>query len=284
MSTLVCNYAVLRFQPYPETGEFANLGIVMLCSDGRFLYRVETRASQRVTHFFDKLPAQFFRAARREFVLELERLTQLMEKSRGDGEGQRRLFRHLIAPRETVFRFSVPGTAMVETPQKELDTLFMRYVHHDFDRRPSHEALLTGRVSDWLKRFTNRTYSESVLGDELHQVRLPLVWQVEGRPRQAIKPISFRLKDSSAIIDKGDRWLMRMKRLVESDQAPLDTVFVSQQPDDNQPVLKRAYDEVINTFATLEDTRVVPYSLGATGVQKAVAEIPSASRQGSVTH
>ena len=67
MST-ICNYAVLRFQPYPETGEFANLGVVMLCSDGTFLYRLETRHYKRITQFFSKLDKKVLLDARRSMA------------------------------------------------------------------------------------------------------------------------------------------------------------------------------------------------------------------------
>ena len=30
---LACNYTVLRFLPYTETGEFVNLGVALACPD-----------------------------------------------------------------------------------------------------------------------------------------------------------------------------------------------------------------------------------------------------------
>ena len=213
MSTIICNYAVLRFQPYPETGEFANLGIVMLCNDGQFLQRAETRARQRITHFFDKLPTEVFIRARREFLQELRRVTKLANEHAHEPAMQRRIFQHLVAPRETMFRFSQPGTIASEDPQQAIRDLFMRYVHHDFSQRPNLEARLTNRVGKWLRDFTDRHYGESTLGNELFQVRFPLVWEQAGIARQAVKPISFDLEESSKIIEKGDKWLMRMKRL-----------------------------------------------------------------------
>lgn len=31
MKKLICNYSVIRFLPYPETGEFVNVGILACC-------------------------------------------------------------------------------------------------------------------------------------------------------------------------------------------------------------------------------------------------------------
>jgi len=36
MTKLACQYALLRFRPFAETGEFANVGIVMLAPEARF--------------------------------------------------------------------------------------------------------------------------------------------------------------------------------------------------------------------------------------------------------
>lgn len=33
---VVCNYAIVRFLPYPETSEFVNLGVVVACPSRRY--------------------------------------------------------------------------------------------------------------------------------------------------------------------------------------------------------------------------------------------------------
>jgi hypothetical protein len=35
-----CNYAILRFLPYPETGEFVNVGILVTCQQSCLLHFV----------------------------------------------------------------------------------------------------------------------------------------------------------------------------------------------------------------------------------------------------
>ena len=47
---VTCNYAVLRFRPYQETGEFVNLGVVLFAHTVQFFdFRVETQRHRRVT-------------------------------------------------------------------------------------------------------------------------------------------------------------------------------------------------------------------------------------------
>lgn len=274
MST-ICNYAVLRFQPYPETGEFANLGVVMLCSDGTFLYRLETRHYKRITQFFPKMNRKVLLTARRNIGEELARISDLVKSHGGDRELQLSVFEHLIGPSETILRFSRPGVIATADPEKALDKLFQNYVHHAFSQQPSEEARLTNRVSNWLKLIKDRRYTERTLGSELHHVRFPLVWQEAGIAKQAVKPISFDLEDASSIIEKGDKWKARMRRLKASDQAPIDTVFVSHEPEATSGPKLDAYREIYHELTATGLIRIVPDTLGQSGIIKTLAEGPA---------
>ncbi|WP_411572248.1 DUF3037 domain-containing protein [Vreelandella titanicae] len=270
MSTIICNYAVLRFQPYPDTGEFINLGIVMLTSDGLFLERVETRARQRVTHFFAKLPRDIFTSARRDFVSELKRVALLANKHQKDRSFQLELFKYLTGPSETMFRFSRPGTFATDDAHQAIDELFNRYVHHDFSQQLSKEARLTSRVSHWLKSVKDRRYRERSLGGDLLKVKFPLVWEEEGITKQAVKPISFDLEDASSIIEKGDKWEARLRRLKESGQAPVDTVFITHAPETESGARQRAYTEIYRELTGTGLIRIVPDTLGQSNIIKSI--------------
>ena len=53
MNKLACRYAILKFLPYTETGEFANVGVVLACpATGFFGFKLETRRYARFTDFF----------------------------------------------------------------------------------------------------------------------------------------------------------------------------------------------------------------------------------------
>ncbi len=48
----ICNYAVIRFLPYPETEEFVNVGVILACPETRTIdYMLETRRRDRITGF-----------------------------------------------------------------------------------------------------------------------------------------------------------------------------------------------------------------------------------------
>lgn len=100
---LACNYAVLRFLPYPETGEFVNLGVAAHCpGTGHFGSKFETTRTKRVTTFFPELPVTRFRAARLAMANELERVGAAI-RMEPNAQLQRRYFQKLVRPREAIF-------------------------------------------------------------------------------------------------------------------------------------------------------------------------------------
>lgn len=270
----ICNYAILRFQPYPETGEFANLGVVMLCNDGTFLYRMEMRQYARITHFFTKLDRSVLTRARKAFGEELERIQRLMTDHKHDRQLQLGVFQHLIKPTETLMRFGPPGTIAAESPEKALARLFMSYVHHDFGTKPDVEQKLTQRVSRLLKNLPNRHYDKGTLNAGYYKVTFPFLWKDNSTARQAIKPISFDLDDPSSIIEKGDKWISKMERLIAAGSAPADAVFISRQPASQGPQQK-AYLEVARELESKPHIRLLPDDIGRDALQKAIAEPPA---------
>jgi len=243
----------------------------MLCNNGDFLQRVETTTRKRITHFFDKLPAQVFIQARQQFVKELQRTVDLANNHKGQLDVQLNIFNDLVEPREAMFRFSKPGTLAANSPIDALDELFNRYVHHDFKHAPAPEEKLTKNVNYWLKSL-NRHYIEQTLGNDIVRVKMPFVWREGTRVKQAIKPISFDLDDASRIIEKGDKWLSHLRRLKMSGTAPQDMVFISQAPKINSGPQQRAYEEICLEMKKDITARILPEQLGQHRILKEVAK------------
>ena len=62
MNKVACQYAIVRFAPYVETGEFANVGIVMMAPKQRyFKFEVELKRYGRITKFFDDVDAKLYK-------------------------------------------------------------------------------------------------------------------------------------------------------------------------------------------------------------------------------
>lgn len=130
-----CNYAVVRFLPYRETGEFVNVGVALFCREANFFdVALETQRRRRVTDFFPELDRDIFTAGRQMFHQELLRVKTLIcdDDRKLDMETRAGVFRELVRPRESVFRFGEMGTALAEDPAKKLAELFERFVNRQF--------------------------------------------------------------------------------------------------------------------------------------------------------
>lgn len=67
MNQFACRYAIVQFAPHVETGEFANVGVVLMCPQtGYFDFKLQTRKHKRVTDFFDELPRDVYLRAVQE--------------------------------------------------------------------------------------------------------------------------------------------------------------------------------------------------------------------------
>lgn len=104
MKTLY-QYTIVRFLPLAETGEFANIGIVLCRPDaGVFDFQLIATPSERVQQFFPKLDNTLLPNAVALLTNELTRIQQLAEQQRSTQ--LLATFQELIRPREQLIRYS----------------------------------------------------------------------------------------------------------------------------------------------------------------------------------
>src|SRR5665647_1135763 len=108
---LACNYAIIRFLPYPETEEFVNVGVVLACPSAHYFdFRMESQRS-RVTGFFPELDKSIFLQGRNHFRLEMTRVRRFMDRASNENimsfaaQEFNRAFLDVVKPRESIFRF-----------------------------------------------------------------------------------------------------------------------------------------------------------------------------------
>jgi hypothetical protein len=234
-----CNYAVLRFLPYPETGEFVNLGVVVHCPARRYFdMQVETRKQARVTDFFPELDRESFRAARAAIAAEMERV-KMMIRHRDEPDQGRVLFRELVRPREAVFRFGEIRTILTDKLETLAPLLFAQYVNRHFAQPKEYqETVMARRFYDALRTFRpDRVFHrDQLVGTEEYHVRIPICsdWCTpDGVPMRAIKPLDLIRNDPTAVIEHGDAWIQRVRRLRAIDRLPERFIFATRRPKDS---------------------------------------------------
>jgi len=258
----VCNYSILRFLPYPETGEFVNIGIVLIANNGDFRFKIEKKR-QRVTHFFPGLDGKIFIRARNEMEAELTRLSGYFTAQRSDLAMLLNTFKHLIHPRETVMRFSDPGTMAITNATQAIDTLFEHYVNRSFATKEYEETVLEKKLGKILTDGNlKQKYSEQKLGTKDYLVKFPFVMVHGGEPVQALKPIHLGHNEPGKIIEHGDAWISRVKRLKAADQLAKDTLFIAGPPEEGKPKLLKAYKEICSELQAFSGVRVTSTAEG----------------------
>jgi len=132
----VCNYALLRFLPYPETGEFVNVGVVAHCGQARLLdSRLARSNDQRVAQFFPDLDLGQYHWARDLMAAEIDRIQKATAAPDAESERGRALFLELVRPRESTLRFDEIRTILTPHPEQIAAELFAHYVSR-FEKEP----------------------------------------------------------------------------------------------------------------------------------------------------
>lgn len=250
----VCNYAVLRFQPYPETEEFVNLGVAIHCPDlGLLEIRVEERRHKRVTDFFPELDKARFFAARKAVEAEFQRVEKLVIQKK-DPAMARHVFRELVRPRESIFHFGEIRTILTNAPAALADQLFERYVQRHFAQQKEYqEQVMARRYREVLHamRPQRRFLGDFLIRGGLYSVKVPIHSQemVSGRngvvPERVVKPLDLDKNDPTAIMDHGFAWVTRLTLLKKIELFPERFVFAVKEPGAGTPALRAAVEEVV---------------------------------------
>jgi hypothetical protein len=119
----VCNYAVLRFLPYLDAGEFVNVGIVAHCADlGWCAYAGDDADPGRVMQFFTAIDPDDYLAKRSAMFAEIARVCTLIQNT-SDRRTSATIFQELVKPRESLFRFSSVRSVLTSDPVRLLHDL-----------------------------------------------------------------------------------------------------------------------------------------------------------------
>jgi len=200
-----CQYVIVQFRPFVETGEFANVGIVLVCPEARYFnFQLMNKRYGRVTKFFHPLNSQIFITGMADFRDELERVNALMRSEAFYGQRNtvnveiaqqpcvglfrptmnleiaQRIFAELVRPREGLLRFDLPRVVLAADPKAKLQELYDFYVERNFVTREDQERLLENKVRRLLFQ-QHLSFSKGKLGDDDFAVPFPFVCRDQER-------------------------------------------------------------------------------------------------------
>lgn len=252
---LACRYAIIQFMPYPETGEFANAGVVLACpKTGFFSYRLERKKYARITNFFDELHGSVYKESIGHFEAELIRVAGLLASKESTPELVRNMFDYLVHPREAIVRFGDPRAVMVDTPEAALDQLFDYYVGRNFVTKEYQEEVITKRVARIIHALDlEAPFKEERIGNDDYSVKFPLVQLEEsGEPLKLIKPLYLGHDEPNKIYTHGDSWLAKLRRLRLLRVLPERVLFALTHPDPSHERRAEAAYNIKQELASLD--------------------------------
>jgi len=262
MKKFACQYAIVRFLPYMETGEFANVGIVMLCPDaGFFEFKLLARV-RRITAFFEELDSGIYRRAANDFKQELKRIRNWLVQQperKMDVELARHLFGELTRQREAMMRFDNVRVVLADDPAQQLDELFGHYVERNFATKAYQELLLDKSVRRVLTDAKlNKQYRPETLGEATkYHAKLPFVHREGERAVKAIKPLYLAHEDPAQIYDHGWAWFGRVNMLRTLHLLPDQVLLPVQGPVEARGERFDMFQEITAKMAA-NDVLVVP--------------------------
>jgi hypothetical protein len=232
-------YTIVRYSPLSETGEFANIGIVMAGPEtGFFDFRLKARKHKRITDFFHTLTPELYRTGVRNIKDELERMKRVASVGRGqtsfdfpEANLPKLFFQDLLRRREGIIRFGETRLIMTDAPEQEIDRLFRYYVESDFVTPQLAEALLVKEIRTQLNDWgVAKSYAEHRLGGPVYTRSFPFVKMVDGQATAVIKPLSFKKERAETIIEHANTWSYALRRLRDEGTLPGDALVPLEVP------------------------------------------------------
>lgn len=219
MNKYPCQYSIVRFAPFAETGEFANVGLVLFVPTlGQLYYRLAPGRFKRVSQFFDQLEAGLFPNALRLLREELDRLTQDLPRIRGQ-DLSKQIFADFVRRQTGFVHFSEMRVILAEDPEATTEKLYQYYVGRSFNTREYRETELQREFKAIFKQFElERYYREANIDAGLVQVPMPFVhFEADGTtPKAAIKPLAFDQKHLNKQVEHADIWYSRALHMLDA--------------------------------------------------------------------
>ena len=246
-----CAYSIVQFRPFVETGEFANVGVVLLCAEGRYVNFKLLKRYARVTQFFKELDAAVYLRAMQMFKDEMTRFCSVLKREALDGRKRsadvtlaEHAFAELTRPREGLLRFSEPRLALADNPATKLDDLYDFHVGRNFATPEYQERLLENHIGKLL-RHAHLNFVSAKVGDEHFNIRFPFVrLNAQEQAQAIIKPLYLAQEEPTKIITKGGSWVDRIERLKRRGNLPHQVLFALSAPPESAEKRYSAFLEI----------------------------------------
>jgi len=204
----IFRYLIVRFRPYAETGEFANIGVIVFdLENDEADFRLANRRFARIGHFFDPKAHGAYSLAIQNLRIEIPRIVEYLPEAIASHSVSEK--DHFWDLKESSILFSTPRVIRSDLHLTELtNQLFDRFIKRNFEKPEALESALVRDIRQILKRGGLTHFKGISINDDLIPLKLPLGYKNEHLA--AIKPLAFDHKNPLHIIDYGAHWKKRL--------------------------------------------------------------------------
>ncbi|HDT0389108.1 TPA: DUF3037 domain-containing protein [Klebsiella aerogenes] len=252
-----CLYSIVRYAPYAETEEFANIGVVMCAPKENFFdFQITKRNDSRVRSFFhdDCIFPVAKDTIQRELQFAKAQATQI------SGHHQlAQFFRYFTAKKESIFQFSSVRVILSQNPKSEMDRIYNQYVNHSDYTKERREDVLARELKrsiDRIDGLKNAFKLESIEGSYA-KFTMPLVAKKDNEIQCAIKPLAFTQVEPGKMMEHSDTWVMRVTRAAEENLLDIDDVLFTLEVPESPTSGQR---KVINTIKKTMDSKKINHT------------------------
>lgn len=247
-SNVQCIYAVVRFMPFAETREFANVGVVIIAPKlGLYEFKLAPKSFKRVSNFFDDLDGVVYKHAIESFQEELTRIKNYLAHNRVQGKNLVDYFKEVTRTRESVLHFGELGTLLSNNIHEALDKLYDRFIGRNFTEGKEYkEQLMVRTLRQQLtsKLPSGVRYSTRNLKAGFFDISVPLVSEINNSYR-IIRPLAFEQKNVLLAMEHGETWISRLKKLIDFDVVQAEKALVAfEKPIHRKPEFLKVYEDV----------------------------------------
>lgn len=247
--TTPCLYSIVRYAPYAETEEFANIGVVV-CAPKKhsFYFRLTQSNDARVSAFFRD--DTIFGLAKEAVAKELK-IAQDLTKNLKSAEELAQFFSYLTAKRESIFHFSSTRVILSENPEQEMNLIYDRFINHSDYSKERREEILYKELKFRLNSYSDlrSVFKKETLGGDLTRFSMPFVAKNDEEILCAIKPLSFGQSEPGKMMEHCDSWVARVVRAANENLLSLTNVLFTIDFNKNLSTSEsKAMDEIRRTF------------------------------------
>lgn len=245
----IYRYSIIRFLPFADLGEFANIGIVALDPERKVLqFRLARQKFRRIREFFGEDAYRAYGVAIEHLRLEMAALTAgagLWAKWEAEYA-----FLHLTRRHEASIVFSeVRNILSKDSLDYIISMLFNRLIERQ--RQDAHDLDLIKDIRRELLINGIKGFRAVRVLDEIVPVTFPLAHK--DSKINAIQPMVFGQKTPLALFDHGAMWRRRLTYLLDRKKISDNSILLAVDPPsrDNEDSIVNAYEEAMKEINSL---------------------------------